>query len=67
MAKMMPARPGPPRCHHKENRDESGLQQALRENQRLILAVIAQGLLVASVEYVQFLTDYPGTVSNPEF
>ncbi len=33
----------------------------------LILAVIALGLLVVSVEYVQFLTDYPGTLHNPEF
>lgn len=33
----------------------------------LILAVIALGLLVVSVEYVQFLTDYPGSLHNPEF
>ena len=33
----------------------------------LILAVIALGLLVVSVEYVQFLTDHPGTFADPEF
>ncbi|WP_017940428.1 MULTISPECIES: hypothetical protein [unclassified Thioalkalivibrio] len=33
----------------------------------LILAVIALGLLVVSVEYVQFLTDHPGTFVDPEF
>lgn len=33
----------------------------------LILAVIALGLLVVSVEYVQFLSDYPSTIRDPEF
>ncbi|WP_018871086.1 hypothetical protein [Thioalkalivibrio sp. ALgr3] len=33
----------------------------------LILAVIALGLLVVSVEYVQFLTDHPSTIRDPEF
>lgn len=33
----------------------------------LILAVIALGLLVVSVEYVQVLTNNPDTLKNPEF